>query len=75
MRHRHIAHLSLLNHHLGTGNEQKSKYAEVAHYSADFSIAYLGLVVSLRENMAEAAIFFYRWRNHQVKRRISINIK
>ena len=33
-------------------NEQKSKYAGVSHYSADFSIAYLGLVVSLREIMA-----------------------
>ena len=49
---RHIAHLSLSNHHLGKGNEQNSKYAEVALYSADFSIAYLGLVVSLREIMA-----------------------
>jgi hypothetical protein len=36
----------------------KSKYAEVAPYSADFSIAYLGLVVSLREIMAEAALLF-----------------
>jgi hypothetical protein len=51
-RHRHIAHLSLSNHHLGKENEQNSKYAEVALYSADFSIAYLGLVVSLREIMA-----------------------
>ena len=51
-RHGLIAHLSLSNHHLGKENEQKSKYAEVALYSADFSIAYLGLVVSLRENMA-----------------------
>ena len=37
-------------------NEQKSKYAEVAHYSADFSIAYLGLVVSLREIWQGCAI-------------------
>ncbi|MBP5770656.1 MAG: hypothetical protein J6W75_04765 [Bacteroidaceae bacterium] len=54
---RHIAQLSLSNHHLGKENEQKSKNAEVAHRSADFSIAFLGLVVSLRENMAELRYF------------------
>jgi len=36
----------------------KSKNAEVALYSADFSIAFLGLVVSLREDMAELRYFF-----------------
>lgn len=39
-------------------NEQKSKYAGVSHYSADFSIAYLGLVVSLREIMAGLRYLF-----------------
>lgn len=55
-----IAQLSLSNHHLGKEDEQKSKYAGVAHYSADFSIAYLGLVVSLRENVAELRYSFAR---------------
>ena len=41
--------------------EQKSKYAEVAHYSADFSIAYLGLVVSLREIWRGCAISISRY--------------
>lgn len=45
-------------------NEQKSKYAGVALYSADFSIAYLGLVVSLREYMAGLR-FFYMVMNYQ----------
>ena len=53
-----FAHLSLSNHHLGKENEQKSKYAEVAHYSADFSIAYLGLVVSLREIWQRLRYFY-----------------
>jgi len=57
-RHILIAQLSLSNHHLEKGNEQKSKNAEVAHHSADFSIAFLGLVVSLRENMAGLRYFF-----------------
>ena len=59
MRHDFIALLSLSNHHLGKGKRANSKNAEVAHHSADFSIAFLGLVVSLRENMAGLRFFMY----------------
>ncbi len=44
-----MAQFSLSTHHLGKENEQISKNAEVALHSADFSIAFLALVVSLRE--------------------------